>query len=152
MMKLQFVPADLTCTEMQQSWHKPHPIEIKEAPVMNVLFSKAKQYEAARRDPVLCSLYEAHAKCVQEYNFEQQQCLKDLPACTFASMLATDPPTQYLATQFGNVPKGCVLSYQAIEYNKPRASRESPSTPFPAVLIENAPCVFNNIRSEEEHT
>ena len=38
---------------------------------MNVLFSKAKQSEA-KRDTVMCSLYEAHGKCVQEYNFEQQ--------------------------------------------------------------------------------
>ena len=75
MMKLQSVPADLTCTQMQQLWHKPRPTEIKAAPVMNVLFSKVKQSEA-KRDPVMCSLYEAHAKCVQEYNFEQQQCLK----------------------------------------------------------------------------
>ena len=43
MMKLQSVPADLTCTQMHQSWHKPRPTEIKAPPIMNVLFSKAKQ-------------------------------------------------------------------------------------------------------------
>ena len=53
MMKLQSVPADLTCTQMQQSWHKPRPTEIQAAPVMNVLFSKAKQSEI-NKEPVTC--------------------------------------------------------------------------------------------------
>ena len=102
----------------------------------------------------MCSLYEARAKSVQEYNFEQHQCLKEgflevHPACAFAKIQTTDPPTQYLATPFGNVPMGCVLSYQALEYDKQHVNRESPSHPFPALplsITENAPCV-----SEEEH-
>jgi len=68
LMKFQSVPADLTCTQMQQSWHKCCLTEIKAAPIMNVLFSKSKQSKAAMRDPVLCSLYKARAKCVQEHN------------------------------------------------------------------------------------
>jgi len=94
---------------------------------------------------------------VQEYNFEQQQCLKEgllevHPTCAFASILTTNPPTQYLATPFGSVPKGCILSYQSIEYDKPQAS-ESPSQSFPSLplaIIRNAPCVFSK-RSDEEH-
>jgi len=102
--KLQSVPADL----MQQSWHKLRLTEIKAAPVMYVLFSKAKQSEAARRDPVLYK---------QEYNFEQQQYLKegllqDLPACAFANILATDTPTQYLAISFGFKEAGRVTALQ----------------------------------------
>ena len=113
-MKLQSVPADLTCTQLQQSWYRPRP-PIKAASVMSVFFSKAKQSES-KRDLVLCSLYEARAKCVQEYNFQQQYLkaglLKDHPTCAVASILATDPPTQYLATPFGNILKGSVLSQQ----------------------------------------
>ena len=158
MMKLQSVPADLTCTQMQQLWHKHRPTEIKAAPVMNVLFSKVKQSEA-KRDPVMCSLYKARVKCVQEYNFEQQQCLKEgllnyHSACAFAKLLSTNPPTQYLATQFGSVPTGCVLSYQALEYDKPQVSRESPSDLLPALpldVMKNTPCVFDIDQSKSMH-
>ena len=80
---------------------------------MNILFSKAKQSDVKRK-PILCNLYEACAKCLNEYNFEQQQCLKkgllnNHPSWAFASLLPTNPPTQYLTTPFGNVPKGCVF-------------------------------------------
>ena len=72
--------------------------------------------------------------------------LKDHPACAFAKILSSDPPTQYSATPFGNFPIGCVLSYQAINYE------ESPSSPLPALplsIIQNVPCVFD-IQSVEE--
>ena len=90
--------------------------------------------------------------------FEQQQYLKegllnDHPACAFAKLLSTNLPTQYLATQFGSVPTGCVLSYQALKCDKPQVSRESPSDLLPALpldVIKNVPCVFD-IESEEEH-
>ena len=83
-------------------------------------FSKAKQSEA-KKEPVTCS---GCAKSVQEYNFKLQQCLKDgllkdHPACAFAEILSSDPPTKYSASPFGNFPTGCVLSYQAIDYDKP---------------------------------
>ena len=48
MMKLKSVPADLTCTQMQQTWHKPRPTEIKPVPVTNVFFYKTKQSEAKK--------------------------------------------------------------------------------------------------------
>jgi len=38
MMKLQSVPEDMACTQMQQSWHKPRPSHIEAEPVMNVVF------------------------------------------------------------------------------------------------------------------
>ena len=106
---------------------------------MNVVFSKAKQSES-KRDPVMCSLYEARAKCVPEYKFEQQQYLKEgllevHSACAFAKIHTTDPPTQYLATPFGNVPTSCALSYQALQYDKQQVNRESPSHPFPALPL-----------------
>ena len=58
-----------------------------------------------------------------------------------------------MATQFGIVPTGCVLSYQTLEYDKPQVSRESPSDLLPALplnVMKNSPCVFD-VESEEEH-
>ena len=157
MMKLKSVSADLTCTQMHQSWHKPRPTEIESVPVMNVAFCKAKQCEA-KKDPIICILYKARAKCMQVYSFEQQQCLKegfleDHPTCAFAKMLSHDPLEEYVDTPFGSVPKSSVLSYQAFEYEKPQINREDLSQQLPALplsIIENAPCVFN-IESEEQH-
>ena len=149
MMKLKSVPADLTCTQMQQSWHKPCPTEIESVPVINVAFCKAKQCEA-KKDPIICSLYEARAKCMQVYSFEQQQCLKEgllevHPICAFAKMLSHDPFEEYVDTPFGSVPKSSVLSYQAFEYENPRLTEDlSQQLPaLPLSIIENAPYIFN---------
>ena len=158
MMKLKSVPADLTCTQMQQTWHKPRSTEIKPVSVTNVFFCKAKQSEA-KKDPIICSLYEARTKCVQEYSFEQQQCLKegllqDHLTCAFAQILACDPPEEYMNTPFGSVPKGSLLSYQACEYEKLQINKEDFSQQLPALpfsVIENTPCVFE-IDTEEQHT
>jgi len=62
-------------------------------------------------------------------------------------MLATHPPT---ATPSGNVPKGNVMSCQAMEYEKPQtASQPLPSLPLS--IIENTPCAFD-VRTEQEHS
>ena len=73
MMKLKSVPSDLSCTQMQQSWHKPRPTHIEAEPVMNITFRKAKQSQTdAKKNPVICSLYKARAHAMQDYNHEQQ--------------------------------------------------------------------------------
>ena len=59
MMKFKFVPEDLCCTQMQQTWHKPRSVHIEAEPVMNVAFHKAKQSADSKKNPVICSLYEA---------------------------------------------------------------------------------------------
>ena len=162
LMKLKYVPVDLTCTQMQQSWHKPRPTEIEPAPVMSIAYCKAKQSTSqAKKNPVVCSLYEARAKSVQDYNFEQQHDLKsglmdDHPSCAFAQLLPDNPPEEFVSTPFGCTPKGSILSYQALEYEKPQAngSTEETSQEFPALpigILDKAPCVFE-IESEEQRT
>jgi len=54
LMKLKLTPLDLSCTQMQQSWHKPRPTQIEAKPIMDVSFCKAKQHQAvAKKDPVV---------------------------------------------------------------------------------------------------
>ena len=73
LMKLKSVSADLSCTQMQQTWHKPRPSQIEAEPIMNVVFCKAKQHQPdTNKDPVTCSLYEARALPMQNYNTEEQ--------------------------------------------------------------------------------
>ena len=43
MMKYKSIPCDLSCTQMQLSWHKPRPILIDAEPKTNVTFCKTKQ-------------------------------------------------------------------------------------------------------------
>ena len=55
----------------------------------------------SQRDPITCTLYGARVNCVQEYSYDQQQCLKeglleDHPACAFVKMLIHVPPEQYI--------------------------------------------------------
>ena len=64
MMKIKSVPDDLTCTQMQQTWHKPRPSQIEAEPVMNVSFRRASQSQSnPKRDPIICTLFEARASC-----------------------------------------------------------------------------------------
>jgi len=71
MMKFKSVPEDLSCAQMQQSWHKPRPTHIEVEPVMNVTFCKAKQCQAdVKKNPTICILYEARAHVVQDYNYK----------------------------------------------------------------------------------
>ena len=70
LMKLKSVPEDLSCTQMQQLWHKPRSTHIEAEPVMNVTFCKAKQCQTTadvKKNPVICTLYEARAHAVQDY-------------------------------------------------------------------------------------
>ena len=162
LMKLKYVPVDLTCTQIQQSWHKPRPTEIEPTPVMSIAYCKAKQSASqVKKNPVVCSLYEARTKSVQDYNFEQQHGLKsglldDHSSCAFAQLLPDNPPEEFVSTPFGCTPKDSILSYQALEYEKPQAhgSTEETSQEFPALpigILDNAPCVFP-IESEEQGT
>ena len=70
LMKFNHVTVDLTCTQMQQSWHRPQPTKIEPAPVMSIAYCKVKQSTSqAKKNPVVCTLYEARARSVQGYNF-----------------------------------------------------------------------------------
>ena len=42
--------------------------------------------------------------------------LEDHPACEFAKVLMHVPPEEYIHILLGSVPKGSILSYQAIEF------------------------------------
>ena len=79
--------------------------------------------------------------------------MEDHPACAFAKILMYVPLEQCIDTPFDSVPKGSILSYQAVEYEKPQTNREELSQQFSALplsILENAPCVFD-IESKEQH-
>ena len=160
MMKNKSVPSDLSCTQMQQSWHKPRPIHIEAEPVMNVTFCKAKQCQTeAKKNPVICSLYEARAHAVQDFNHEQQMNLKQgliqhKPTCAFAQILPASTITQDLMTSsFGVVPKGSVLSYQSLEYERLDKSKQLTVKALPSLplgMLENTACVYEINNNEQK--
>ena len=109
MMKFKAVPDDLCCTQMQQTWHKPRSVHIEAEPVMTVTFCKAKQVIDNKKTPAVCSLYEARASVIQEYNHEQQLKLKEglvlnKPTCAFAQILMNSSAEHLITTPFGAVP------------------------------------------------
>lgn len=129
---------------------------------MSIAYCKAKQSASqAKKNPIVCSLFEACAKSVQDYNFEEQHGLKsglvdDHSLYAFAQLLPDNPPEEFVSTPFGCTPKGSILSYQALEYKKPQehGSTEETSQEFPALpigILNNAPCIFE-IESEEQCT
>jgi len=88
---------------------------------MSIAYCKAKQPASqAKKYPVICSLYEACAKSVRlEQNGFKSGLLDNYPTCAFAHLLPDNPPQEFVNAPFGNTPKGSVLSYQALEYEKP---------------------------------
>ena len=82
--------------------------------------------------------------------------MDDHPSCAFAQLLPDSPPEEFVSTPFGCIPKGSVLSYQALEYEKPQAHgstcTEETSQEYPALpvgILDNSPCVFE-VQSEEQ--
>ena len=156
LMKLKSVPEDLSCTQMQQSWHKPRPTHIEAEPVMNVTFCKAKQCQTAadvQKNPVICTLYEARAHAVQDYSYRQQLNLKEglvrcKPTCAFAQILPgnTNKLEDTITTPFGVVPKRSILSYQSLEYerldNRNNQAALVVLPPLPLGMLDNTPCVY----------
>ena len=160
MMKVKAVPVDLTCTQMQQTWHKPRPSQIEAELVMNVAFCKASQTQTTpKREPIVCMLYEARAQAVQEYSFKQQHDLKKglsvcHPGCAFAQILLNVPPKQHIATHFGHAPKVSSLSYQLTDYEKPSVVKPDMSVcnlpPLPITAINTMPSIPTDISTEQQ--
>ena len=160
MMKVKVVPADLTCTQMQQTWHKPRPTQIEAEPVMNVCFRKASQMQNhPKRDPVVCTLYEARAQGMQAYSIKQQEdlkagLLKSQSQCAFAQILNVTSE-EHVSTHFGEVPKGSVLSYQLSDYEKVAVLKPQPSVhhnlpELPLSAVSGSPTVPSDIGSDQQ--
>ena len=156
MMKLQSVPEDMACTQMQQVWHKPRPAHIEAEPVMNVAFCKAKQCQAqTKKNPVICTLYEARSHAIQPYISDQCINLKAglvqcKPTCAFAQILpSNDTHVDIISTPFGGVPKSSAISYQSLEYEKLDKPAELALPSLPLGILDNVPCVYN-IRNDHQ--
>ena len=161
MMKIKSVPDDLTCTQMQQTWHKPRPSQIEAEPVMNVSFRRASQSQRnPKRDPIICTLFEARAQAMQEYNDQEQHGLRIglsqyQPQCAFSHTLR-ETPEEFVTTQFGRVPKGSVLSYQLSDYKKPDVLKPNSKANdinlpmLPLTAINTTPSMPSDISSDQQ--
>ena len=160
MMNVKAVPVDLTCTQMQQTWHKPRPSHIEAEPVMNIAFCRARQNQMnPKREPIIRTLYEARAQVMQEYSFKQQHDLKVglsvcQPRCVFAQILNV-PPKEIIATHLRHAPKGSILSYQLSDYEKPSVVEPEPSVhqylpPLPITAISTMLNIPSDISNEQQ--
>ena len=160
MMKLKSVPEDLSCTQMQQLWHKPRPTHIEPEPVMNVTFCKAKQCQTdIKKNPVICTLYEARSHALQNYSYEQQMNLKEglvqcKPTCGFAQILPESAIQNVTMTPFGAAAKVSILSYQSLEYEKlDDRSKRLTLTKLPCLpldVLDITPCVYEISNDQEK--
>ena len=161
MMKIKSVPDDLTCTQMQQTWHKPRPSQIEAEPVMNVSFRRASQSQSnPKRDPIICTLFEVRSQAMQEYNDQEQHGLRIglsqyQPQCAFSHTLR-ETPEEFVTTQFGRVPKGSVLSYQLSDYKKPDVLKPNSKANdinlpmLPLTAISTTPSMPSDINSDQQ--
>ena len=121
---------------------------------MNVTFCRAKQGQTAahvKKNPVICTLYEARAQAVQDYSATQQLSLKERlvkckPTCAFAQILPGNTNEDTVTTPFGVVPKGSILSYQSLEYERlDGGNKRAALVVLPPLLLgmlDNIPCVY----------
>ena len=156
MMKLKSVPEDLRILHTNATvWHKPH---IEPEPVMNATFCKAKQCQMdIKKNPAICTLYEARSYALQNYSCEQQMNLKESlvqckPTCGFADS-SRKCHSKCDSDSFGAAPKGSFLSYQSLEYEKlDDRNKQSTLTELsclPLGVLDYTPCVYEISNDQE---
>lgn len=121
MLGIKEIPANKTCTNVPQEWHKPRGDSIEPEPVMKCSFSKASSDKDGKRKlhPVTCKLYDARGRDLRLSGWKQKSVME---MCQYLSIEEKRSPFTYLLTDqecstkvhtvFGNIPLGSTLAYQ----------------------------------------
>ena len=102
-------------------WHQPWGARIQPEPAMSCCFVQTSTDRDGRRKktPVTCKLHDARSKSLRPEGWNREVVLRmcertnqkhKKPPCSF--LLADREAPAHVNTVFGNVPIGCILSYQ----------------------------------------
>lgn len=140
-MNLKELPDELTCTSMQQRWSVPRNNKIASIDVQDVLVKKPA-IGADYNKYIKSTIYSPSMLYTQ---FSQETFAAILPEPLFKSILPMQckMPSQSIPTKFGNVLKGCVLSYQQ-KFTNEYAINDFNAPPFPALPLHSAEDRFLN--------
>lgn len=138
----QTLPDELTCTSMKQRWSIPRGKKIQQKEIQDVLVKKP-QLGASYNRYIKSNLYSPSAM----YRTLRKENIYGLtPQPLFATILPNQErlsSVTFVPSKFGNVPKGCVLSYQQ-KMSSDYVINNFTCTGFPQLPIESAEQRFCN--------
>ena len=136
------VPDELTCTSMKQRWSIPRGKKIEQKEIQNVLVKKP-QLGASYSRYIKSNLYSPSPM----YGTFTKEHFQDFnPRPLFATLVPTQQQLQsipFVPSKFGNVPKGCLLSYQQ-KLSSEYIINDFTCTAFPELPLECAEVRFHN--------
>ena len=132
----RILPDDLTCTSMKQSWSVPREKKIEPKQIQNVLVKKP-QLGASFNKYIKCNLYSPSPMygTMTKEHFNSLQ-----PKPLFATLVPSEQDLRsvsFVPSKFGNVPKGCLISYQQI-MSSDYVINDSTCTACPELPLESA--------------
>ena len=136
------LPDDLTCTSMKQSWSVPREKKIEPKQIQNVLVKKP-QLGASFNKYIKCNLYSPSPMygTMTKEHFNSLQ-----PKPLFATLVPSEQDLRsvsFVPSKFGNVPKGCLISYQQ-KMSSDYVINDFTCTAFPELPLESAKDRFEN--------
>jgi len=139
---LKSLPDDLTCTSMKQRWSVPRGKKIEQKEIQDILVKKP-QIGADYSKFIKSNLYspaKMYGTLTKEYFNDINP--KPLIATVIPSVdkLASIP---FVPCKYGNVPKGCVLSYQQ-KLSQEYIINDFTCTAFPELPLDTSENRFNN--------
>ena len=112
--QIKEIPADVTCTDLPQTWHKPRGSSIQPDPIMSCTVAKADtDCSDRKKDPLTCILHKACTPTISQDDMQNIQTALDDRHTPFSYLLQPASDTQkYVQTVFGKVPIGSTMGYQ----------------------------------------
>ncbi|XP_048017727.1 uncharacterized protein LOC125249466 [Megalobrama amblycephala] len=145
---MSVVPPVLSCTETEQSWHKPRTMGVKPGPINAMVITKPVPNRTAQGgvrsglyrgmvgvlpDPCMFRVVEAYAEFT----------LEDKPLVTTMNM---SPEKPLVESAFGMVQEGSILSFQqpvlTSRYIKLHDAPPSPPLPLEGYSLSPSKCMF----------
>uniref|UniRef100_A0AAV2KLV6 SUN domain-containing protein n=1 Tax=Knipowitschia caucasica TaxID=637954 RepID=A0AAV2KLV6_KNICA len=136
-LKLPVVPADLSCTEELQTWHRPRTQGIKPEAVSEMIVSKPRLKKATKA-VVKSTLYPAHSGPLPDQHLMTiGEKLKHIqPQLGICKILSGLEEMTMVDSKFGLVPHGSVLSYQYPAKDTGGYVKDLGAPDFPSLPVE----------------
>lgn len=118
------IPTEISCTSLQQQWHKPRGKRIEPEQVMNMVCPKPKRKR--KKPPPVCSFTTTNTNYFPQVKHVETlvQAMSNInPNYPFSYLITPCKVDKFTATPLGDVPEGSILSYQ-IANVKPQLEEE----------------------------
>ena len=139
----QTLPDDPTCTSMMQRWSVPRGKKLNQSKFKMCLWKKP-QLSASFNKYIKCNLY-SPAPMYGTMTKEHFNSLQPKPL--FATLVPSEQDLRsvsFVPSKFGNVPKGCLISYQQ-KMSSDYVINDFTCTAFPELPLESAKEIWKKL-------